>query len=73
VEEDSTCPDGEMRKLDDKEKNMMLDTPCPKDVVTNEEEEGTKLSTLKTKTDYYDANNTPREIGFTQYVLHKDK
>lgn len=73
MEEDSTCPDGGMRKLDDKEKNMMLDTPCPKDAMTNKEEEGTKPITLETKMDYNDANNTPREIGFTQYVLHKDK
>ncbi len=51
----------------------MPETPCPKDAVTNEEEEGTKPTTLKTKMNYNDANNTPREIGSTQYVLHKDK
>jgi hypothetical protein len=71
VEEDSTtCLDGGMTKLDDEEKNMMPKTPCPKDAMTDEEEESTKLTTLKTKMDYSDANNKPKEIGSTQYVLY---
>jgi len=48
--------DGEMAKKK---------TPC---LVTDEEEEGTKLATPRTKTCSNDANNTPRKIDSTQYV-----
>jgi hypothetical protein len=45
-EEDfTTCLDGKMTKLDEEEKNTVLKTLCPKDVMTNEEEEGTKPTT----------------------------
>ncbi len=38
-EKDSlACPNGKMTKSDDKEKNMIPETPCPKDVMTNDEE-----------------------------------
>jgi hypothetical protein len=47
-EDNNTCPDGGMIELDDKEKNMMPKTPCPEDVLIDEEEEGIKLVTPKT-------------------------
>jgi len=43
-----TCPNGGMIKLYDKEENTMPKTPCPEDVLTNEEEEGIKSTTPKT-------------------------
>jgi len=49
VEEHSTCPNGGMTKLNDEEKNDARDT-MPKRCRDNEEEEGTKPTTLKTKT-----------------------
>jgi hypothetical protein len=50
VEEENyaTYPYGIMTMSDDEEKNTVLETPCPKDVVTDEKEEGTKLVTPKT-------------------------
>jgi hypothetical protein len=43
VEEDNyeIYPYGRMTESNDEEKTTMLETPCPKDVMTNEEEEGT--------------------------------
>jgi len=57
-EEDSkTCLDGKMTKLDEEEKNTMLKTPCPKDVMTDEEEESTKPTTTpRIKTGYNNAS-----------------
>jgi hypothetical protein len=43
-------------------------TPCLEDAMTDEEEEGTKLATPRTKTCSNDESNTPREIDSTQYV-----
>ncbi len=38
-EEDyETCPNGGMTQLNDKEDNTMPKTPCPKDVLIDEEE-----------------------------------
>jgi hypothetical protein len=67
VDEDDcdTCPDGRMTKLDDEEESMVPKAPCPEDVVMDEKEKCTKLTTLRTKLNYNDANNTPREIGST--------
>ncbi len=51
-EEYETCSDDGIIKLDDEEKNIVLETPCPKDVVIDEEEEGTELTTPRTKIGY---------------------
>ncbi len=32
------CPNDKMTKSDDEKKNMIPETPCPKDVMTNDEE-----------------------------------
>jgi len=58
-EDEQECTDGEMTKKK---------TPCLEDAMTDEEEEGTKLATPRTKTCSNDASNTPREIDSTQYV-----
>jgi len=52
---------------------MVPKTPCPKDAMMDEEEEGMELVTPRTKTGSNDANNTPKEIGFAKYVQHKDR
>jgi hypothetical protein len=59
VEEEDyeTCPNGEMTKLDDEEKNIVLETPCPKDLMTNEEE-GMEPTTLRIKMGYNDMQVT---------------
>ncbi len=38
-----------------------------------DEEEGMELVTPRTKMGSNDVSNTPREIGSTKYVQHKDK
>jgi hypothetical protein len=44
-EEDSTTYlDGKMIELNEEEESMVLKTPCPKDVMTDEEEEGMELT-----------------------------
>ncbi len=43
----------------------MPKTPCPKDVMTDEEEENIELVTPKTEMGYNDVSNTTRKIGFT--------
>jgi hypothetical protein len=43
----------------------MLETPCLEDAMIDEEEEGTKLATPRTKTCSNDASNTRKEIDFT--------
>ncbi len=58
-EDEQESTDGEMTKKK---------TPCLEDAMTDEEEEGTKLATPRTKTCSNDASNTPREIDSTQYV-----
>jgi hypothetical protein len=75
VEEEDceTCPDGEMMESDDEEENMVFETPCPEDVVTDEKEEGMKSMTPRIETSCNDANCTPKEIKSTQYVQHKDR
>jgi hypothetical protein len=56
-EEDSTtCLDGKMTKLDEEGKNKVLKTPCPKDVMTDEEEEGMETTTSKIETGYNNAS-----------------
>jgi hypothetical protein len=64
-EDCETCPDGEMMELDDEEESMMFETPCPEDVVTDEEEEGMESMTPRTKTSYNNANNRLEKIGST--------
>ncbi len=66
VEEEDceTCPNGRMAKLDDEEESTVLETPCPKDLVTDEEEEGMEPATPRIKTCYNDASSTLREIGY---------
>ncbi len=41
--------------------------------MTNEEEEGSKLATPRTKIGSNDVNNTPKEVGSTQYVQHNER
>jgi hypothetical protein len=60
------CLDGGMMELNDREESMVPKTPCLEGVLTDEEEEGTKLVTPRTKTCCNDASNTLREIGSTQ-------
>jgi hypothetical protein len=54
----TTCPNVEMMKSDDKEKNTVLETPCPKNTMANEEKESTKLVTPWTKIGFNDVSNT---------------
>jgi hypothetical protein len=42
------------------------ETPCLEDAMTDEEEEGTKLTTPRTKISSNDARTTLREIDSTQ-------
>jgi hypothetical protein len=68
-EEDfATRFDGGMTELDDEEESIVPKTPCPKNAMTDEEKEGTKLTTPRTEMGSNDASNTPREIGSSQYV-----
>jgi hypothetical protein len=64
VEEEDceTCPNGGMTKSDDEEENIVLETPCPKNIVMDEEE-GMEPTTLRIKTGYNDASSTLKEIG----------
>jgi hypothetical protein len=66
VEEEDyeTCPNGKMMKLNDEEESTMFKRPCPKNLVTYEEEEGMELATPRIKMDYNDASSTLKEIGF---------
>jgi hypothetical protein len=68
-EEDfATRFDGGMMESDDEEENTVPKTPCPKNAMMDEEKEGTKLITPRTKMGSNDNSNTPRKIGSTQYV-----
>jgi hypothetical protein len=62
-EEDSTtCLDGKMIELDEEEKNIVLKTPCPKDVMIDEEKENMEPTT------------TPRiEKGYNNASIHLEK
>jgi len=51
-----------MTKSDDEEENIVLKTPCPKNIVTDEEE-GMEPTTPRIKTGYNDASSTLRELG----------
>ncbi len=39
----------------------------------DEEKEGMELTTPRTEMNCNDVNNTPRKIGYTQYVQHTNK
>jgi hypothetical protein len=67
VEEDNstTFLDGKMIELDDEKESMMPRTPCLKDAMTDEEEEGTKLARPRIETCSNDSSNTPKKIGST--------
>jgi hypothetical protein len=54
----TTCPIGEMTKLDDEEKSMVPKTPCPKDAMTNEEKESMELVTSRIEMGFNDVSNT---------------
>jgi len=72
-EEDSTtCANVEMMELDDKEDSTMPKPQSPKENMTNEEEKSPKL-TPRTKTGSDDVSNTPKEVGSTQYVHHRER
>jgi hypothetical protein len=43
-----TCPYGKMMESNDEEENIVHKTPCLKDVVMDEEEEGTESTTPRT-------------------------
>ncbi len=48
-EKDSiACPHGKMKESDDREKNIMLKTQCPKTTMKDEEEENMELVTPRT-------------------------
>ncbi len=73
-EEDSTTrPIGEMMELDDKEESMVLQTPCLENTMTNSNEEGIEPMTPRSKMGSNDVTNTPKIIGSTQYVQHKNR
>jgi hypothetical protein len=60
-----------MTELDDKEENNMPKIICSEDAMTDEEYEGMKPTTPRTKMNSNDASSTLREVGTTQYVQHK--
>ncbi len=62
-EDYNTCPYGGMIELNDKEKNTMPKTRCPKNVFTDEKEENTKLVTPKTETSYNVRTTHPQKLG----------
>ncbi len=41
--------------------------------MTDEEEENLEPATPRTKIGSNDVNSTPKEVGFAQYVLHKER
>jgi hypothetical protein len=41
--------------------------------MTNEEEESLESATPRTKIGSNDVSNTPKEVGFAQYVSHKER
>ncbi len=41
--------------------------------MTDEEEENLKSTTLRIETCSNDVSNTPREVGFAQYVHHRNR
>jgi hypothetical protein len=41
--------------------------------MTNEEEEGLELATPRIQTVSNDVNITPKDVGFAQYVHHKER
>ncbi len=65
-EEDSeACIDGGLTKSDEEDKNTIPKTQSLEENMTNEEEEGSKLATPRTKIGFNDVNNTPKEVGST--------
>ncbi len=61
-EDSTTCLDGKMIELDEEKERTVLETPCPKDAMTNEEEERMKPTT------------TPwTEIGYNNASIHLEK
>jgi len=65
-EEDyETCPNGKMKKLDDKEENTVPKTLRPKDVLMDEEEDGTEPTTSNIEIGCNNVNNTQKKIGST--------
>ncbi len=41
--------------------------------MTYEEEKGLESATPRTKMGSNDVNNTPKQVGFAQYVHHKER
>ncbi len=73
-DEDSiACADARMTKLDDEEESMMPEPWSLEKKMTIEEEENPKLVTLKIEMGSNDVSNTPREVGSTQYVHHRER
>jgi hypothetical protein len=63
-EEDSrACVDGGLTKSDEEDKSTIPKTQSLEENMTNEEEEGSKLATPRTKIGSNDVNNTPKEVG----------
>jgi hypothetical protein len=52
---------------------MVPKTPCPKDVLIDEEEENTEPMTPRAKMGYNDVSNTTRKNSSIKYVRHKNK
>jgi len=64
-EKDSrACVDGRLTKSEE-DKNTILKTQSLEENMTNEEEEGLKLATPRTKIGSNDVNNTLKEVGST--------
>ncbi len=68
-----TCLDGGMTESGDKEESIVPKRPCLEGVLMDKEKEGIELVTPRIETCYNDVSNTPREIGSTQYVQHRDR
>jgi hypothetical protein len=51
-----------------KKKNTVPKTMCPKDVVMDEEEDGTEPTTTRIEIGCNDVNSTHKKIGSTSYV-----
>jgi hypothetical protein len=65
-EEDSgACVDGGLTKSNEEDKNTIPKTQSLEENMTNEEEEGSKLATPRTKIGSNDVNNTPKEVSST--------
>ncbi len=75
VEEEGFAASANARtmELDDENKNMIPKITMPKYAMIDDEEEGTKLATPKIEMGYNDVSNRCKEVGFAQYVHHRER